>query len=233
MEIIEFDYDRDIFFNEEDLLFEGIKFFFEGEDENIYSIVEFIAEFYGVSGQKGAENTQKVLSNGLKDFPEDLERDIIEEIEYWTEEKFLDIEQLLKNGYYGEVMDYLYSSVEYSRLEEWIKDSLLPSNNFRHGMVGYSQWANYIAYENTNRNYIRSIWDGTDFYVISVLDKNGEIKDSVGWYYASDVNELLDYVGEVIGDKEFKVVENDISLDMNVSKVKKVYEVDAIFKDIK
>lgn len=232
MEIVEFNYDFDLYFEDYELLFEGIKYYEDSKGITIYNIVDFIVDFYEATGIKGATSHYEVLEKSLETLPRSTQKDMVLGIEEWTEEKFDGVLDLLASGYTGELLDFIHNEFEYGGLEEWIEDGLLPSNNFQSGIVGHSQWAYFIAHENVDTNYIRSIWDGADFYTISRLDDKGDILDSIGKVYAEDTETLIDHVSELIGDVPYMVVDNEVSLSMNVPKLEKLRHVEYTFRSL-
>ena len=52
------------------------------------------------------------------------------------------------------------------------------SNGLQIGTVGYSPWSNFIAPMDVSKSFIRDLWEGWNFYTLSLLDENGEVKDS-------------------------------------------------------
>ena len=233
--IISFEYDNDVYFDEEDLMYSGVKYFHETEDMTISKVVEFIKEFYEATGLDGGGTEEEIFLKGAHTVSGDYVQEIINELDYIIDSETITLDEVVNDGLYLDVVDYLEYNLSGEDLDKLI-DAVAKENDFSIGTVGYSQWADYLAHNNTSKEYVRSLWDGTNFYVMSLIDELNSYSDSVGRVYAEDMDELIEYTLEYFNiSKEdgFKVVNNEIGKYIDMPKVEELREIKYSYKDIK
>lgn len=236
MEIIEFDYETDTYFDEEELTYQGMKFFEDGRGMTIETVIDFIVKFYDLTGLKGAETGAEAFLKGMelvdKDILKGLEFDAVEEFrEFYERHEEVTFKEMFEDNLYLDVLSFLDSIYTPKYLFELL-EVILEANDFYVHNVGYSQWATVLAHNTTDVSYARAVWDGTDFYYIARLDDRGDILDGMGLVYADTVEDLLEYAKDIAMTDDFVVVDNDISSYMDVPKVEKVRHVEYTFKEV-
>lgn len=236
MEIIEFDYETDTYFDEEELTYQGMKFFEDGRGMTIETVIDFIVKFYDLTGLKGAETGAEAFLKGMELMEEDTLKDLEEDFtiafqDFYEDEEHITFKEMFEDNLYLDVLEYLDSVYPAKELFSYL-ELILEANDFYVHNVGYSQWATVLAHNTTDVSYARAVWDGTDFYYIARLDDRGDILDGMGMVYADTVEDLLEYAKDIAMTDDFVVVDNDISLYMDVPKVEKVRHVEYTFQEV-
>lgn len=114
--------------------------------------------------------------------------------------------------------DDVARELTYELFEYMIQDianlkELIESNDFQIGTVGRSNWTYYIMHKkHTNYNLPLDLWEGYNFYTISVMDTDEDglflgYSESVHHVYAPNINDIF----LVIYD-HFGIIKNDIYL---------------------
>ena len=106
------------------------------------------------------------------------------------------------------------------------------ANGIQAGTVGYSPWSYYVAPMDVSRSFIQDLWEGWNFYSVSLIDENGESKDSYHEVYIPDTDELKEVVYNDFGIKDFYLVDNQEAEYMEHKKVKEIQKVDLSYKII-
>lgn len=144
------------------------------------------------------------------------EKDIFHNLVRGRENYYLEI---LKDYGYG---DYIYDLEElekFTSLQDYIDafseidlldffsdvddnefiEKLCTKNNCQFGTVGYSPWSYYIAYKSVEYSFIRDLYEGCNWYVISLWSEDGDMLDSLGSVYAPNIEELDSVVSDYFG----------------------------------
>ena len=144
------------------------------------------------------------------------EKDIFHNLVRGRENYYLEI---LKDYGYG---DYIYDLEElekFTNLQDYIDafseidlldffsdvddnefiENLCTKNNCQFGTVGYSPWSYYIAYKSVEYSFIRDLYEGWNWYVISLWSEDGDMLDSLGSVYAPNIEELDSVVSDYFG----------------------------------
>lgn len=144
------------------------------------------------------------------------EKDIFNNLVRGEEKDYL---EMLKNYGYGNHMYYPEELEKFKTLQDYIDDfseidlldfflgvddiefteKLCTKNNCQFGTVGYSPWSYYIAYKDVEYNFISDLYEGWNWYTISLWSENGDILDSVGWVYAPNIEELDTVISDYFG----------------------------------
>ena len=69
-------------------------------------------------------------------------------------------------------------------------EKLCTKNNCKFGTVGYSPWSYYIAYKDVEYSFILDLYEGWNWYAISLWSEEGDMIDSLGNVYAPNIEEL-------------------------------------------
>lgn len=222
MEIIKIEYETEMFFDEDELLSNGLKYYHNGEGFNFNSVVKFINDFYKSSGLVGATTPEEAVVPMIIGLPKNTKEAVLFEFNRWNDGQYDSVEELLEDGLFLDVVEQVYRNMNEDDLSLWIQ-KIIEFNKFHVGTAGYSPWAKYIAHESVSHDYAESVYTGANFYYIASLDESGDIKDSLGMVYAENMDTLIDYIkDDLVGDKKFALVENDITRDWSVRKVREV-----------
>ena len=138
------------------------------------------------------------------------------------DEDYIDFYTLIEDGYIYEIFEFLENHVAYNDLEN-IYNNICELNNFKFGIVGYSNWSYYIAYDDVDKEFIRDLWEGYNFYILETI-VDGEVEYSVGGCYILDVETLDQYVLDHFGiqSNDYYLVDNDESTYYDKKKVKEI-----------
>ena len=135
------------------------------------------------------------------------EKDIFQNLVRGEEDDYL---KMLKDYGYGDYMYDLEELEKFTNLQDYIDafgeidlldffsdvddsefiEKLCTKNNCQFGTVGYSPWSYYIAYKDVEYDFIRDLYEGWNWYCISLWSEEGDILDSVGGVYAPNIEEL-------------------------------------------
>lgn len=127
--------------------------------------------------------------------------------------------KMLKDYNYGDNIYDLEELEKFKTLQDYIDDfseidlldffldvddmefisKLCTKNNCQFGTVGYSPWSYYIAYKDVEYSFIRDLYEGSNWYCISLWSEEGDILDSVGGVYAPNIEELDNVVSDYFG----------------------------------
>ena len=69
-------------------------------------------------------------------------------------------------------------------------EKLCTKNNCQFGTVGYSPWSYYMTYKDLEYNFIRDLYEGWNWYVVSLWSEEGDMLDSLGNVYIPNVEDL-------------------------------------------
>lgn len=188
---------------------EGTKYVFENRGESVPEWSEMVRNWLG----------SEAKVNGL----------VKELQEYYIHEEDL--------GYYETLEDFFFEDPEYF-IAEIIDNTekafeFFEANDIQFGTVGYSPWSYFIApmyYENSS--FVQDLWEGWYFYSVSLIDENGEVKDSVCEVYIPDTEPLKDVVKGYFGLKDFYLVDNEEASYMDVKKVREIEKIERSYKII-
>lgn len=102
-------------------------------------------------------------------------------------------------------------------------EELCTANKCNFGTVGYSDWAYYVAIEETEYNFINDLWEGWNWYVLQIIEDN-DIVDSVSEVYIEDTEALDMAVYEIFGlDREdYLIVDSEVTTYFNKDKIQEI-----------
>lgn len=137
-----------------------------------------------------------------------------------TEEFCHDIYELLDNGFHYEILEYLQEDKDFLEKIASLYDCVF-------GTVGYSPWAYYLAWGDVERSFIRDLYEGWHWYILTLLDEEGNTIDSVGGCYIPDVNELHSQVEDHFGieENDYWLVDNMEATYFDHKKIKEVTDI--------
>lgn len=154
-----------------------------------------------------------------------------EKVEIYKEfiELYPDYKGTLKT--FEDITDELaFELFEYVITETEDIQKMMEANDFQMGTVGRSQWTHYIMPNRiTNYNLPLDMWEGYNFYTVSLLDidKDGKYlgyKESLHFVYAPDIEEIFTTITDMFGltKEDIHLVNNDITQHLlNFNKVNK------------
>lgn len=232
--IVEFQFDNDVYFDEEELMYSGIKYFHEADDLTVSKVINFIKDFYEKTGLDGGGTEEEIFLRGAYEISDEYIKGVLEEFKDYIDEESKTLKSVIEQNLYYDVVDFLeyHMSVEES---DAVIRTIARENNFKFGTVGYSSWAHYLAHDKLSSEYVRSIWDGSNFYTIALVDGNGDFNNSVGRVYAETMEELVEYTLDCFNidrEKGFKVVNNQVGLYVDMPKVREIKNVTYSYEDI-
>lgn len=153
--------------------------------------------------------------------------------EFWENEEYFDYdgEDLLLdyNTCKKEMLLYYNKDVDFEefldRIEDWMDDDILKIDfplfcGYNAGVVGYSQRAYYITTSDTDTSFVVDLWEGWNFYNVSILSEQGEIVDSICQCYLTNNEDLEECV-----KSNFGIDKDDINLIKNECSVYSKYPV--------
>lgn len=201
--------------------------------------VKFIdeGESWGAQFMEFAEYCSNYVSNHkiptIRQFfkffeQEELDENII--IEFWEHEKcFDDDSEDLELDYdtcKKEMITYYHKSVDFEefldRVEDYLKEAVLFIGfpvfcGYNAGIVGYSDWAYYIAPQDISSEFVRDLWEGWNFYKVAVYDEKMNLLDCLGDCYITSNNELLDVLtcNFDIEEENIRLIDNELSRNFN------------------
>ena len=189
---------------------------------HLYDIVSYIVE----------------LNSDINDSIKTLE-DVFYNLVEGEEEDYL---KMLKDYDYGDFMYDLEDLEELKTLQDYINEfsevdlieffldvdddniieKLCTKNNCKFGTVGYNFWNYYIAYKDIEYSFIQDLYEGRNWYVISLLDEEGHVLDSVGGVYASDTRVLDSVIKDNFGlePDSYYLIDNEHTQYFDKPKVK-------------
>lgn len=201
--------------------------------------IQFIngRESWGTQFMEFAEYCSKYIPNHkiptIRQFFEffeqkDLDKNII--IEFWENEEYFEYDgDHLKLDYKTckkEMMFIYHKSIDFEefldRIEDYLDNDTLFIDfplfcGYNAGIVGYSNWAYYVAPQNVNDSFVRDLWKGYNFYNITVYDEKMDSLDCIGGFYITNSDDLLDAITCNFGIKEedIRLIDNESSRNFN------------------
>lgn len=142
--------------------------------------------------------TEKDIFHNLVRGEENYYLEILKDYDYG--DYIYDLEELEK---FTNLQDYIDAFSEIDLLDFLLDvddiENICTKNNCQFGTVGYSPWSYYIAYKDVEYSFIRDLYEGSDWYCISLWSEEGDILDSVGGVYAPNIEELDNVVSDYFG----------------------------------
>lgn len=84
-----------------------------------------------------------------------------------------------------DLLDFFFDADDIKFIEK-----LCTKNNCQFGTVGYSPWSYYMAYKDVEYNFIRDLYEGWNWYAVSLWSEEGDMLDSLGNVYIPNVEDL-------------------------------------------
>ena len=142
--------------------------------------------------------TEKDIFHNLVRGEENYYLEILKDYDYG--DYIYDLEELEK---FTNLQDYIDAFSEIDLLDFLLDvddiENICTKNNCQFGTVGYSPWSYYIAYKDVGYDFIRDLYEGCNWYTISLWSEDGDILDSVGGVYAPNIEELDNVVSDYFG----------------------------------
>ena len=142
--------------------------------------------------------TEKDIFHNLVRGEENYYLEILKDYDYG--DYIYDLEELEK---FTNLQDYIDAFSEIDLLDFLLDvddiENICTKNNCQFGTVGYSPWSYYIAYKDVGYDFIRDLYEGWNWYTISLWSEDGDILDSVGGVYAPNIEELDIVVSDYFG----------------------------------
>lgn len=162
---------------------------------------------------------RKYMENNLT---EEEQGEIFREItEYHGNEEFYkDIYELLDDGFVYEILEYLQEDKDFL-------EKIASLFNCTFGTVGYSPWAYYLAWGDVERSFIRDLYEGLNWYILTLLDGEGNTIESVGGCYIPELSDLHSYVKDYFGieKNDYWLVDNEEATYFDHKKIKEVIDI--------
>ena len=165
------------------------------------TVEENITPFFKSLGLTLEETAKKYNDYMVGEDPEDFE-----DLEEFEDECIINFEDV-RDYEPGQLIDNMFYYMEqegYSNLADKFIDFL----DLQTFTVGYSQWATAVTYKGDGREFYQDLWDGYNFYDLSLHNAEGELLDSVGGFYLRSTADLQEAVESYFGLTEFKLIDN-------------------------
>lgn len=202
MNIIKIEYSKDISNFREDINYIG--------DRLSQKILTEIWEKYG-SGKRWNE----ILPTGLIN-------DIIEDFNEYYEN--ITTEEIFNGEHDEDIYDFLYHHLPDQDLLKYIIDD----EKYSFDTVGYSPWS-YVIYDRYYKwEYVRDLWEGWNFYDITLLDEENNWIDSISNCYIVDLDkeDLNKYLKYYFNIDDYYVVDNEVSKwAKDIKKAKEIHDI--------
>lgn len=220
MNIIQLDYEMDLFYHMDSFLDYKVKFLGNRLlNVKVRDIFDTIRELNNIFNENELTDEQ-IFLNYAQGNEEQFYKEIMLELE--LDESYKSLKEIVDDGYIYELIDYF---IDLYDGENNIKD-LCEINNCKFGTVGYSDWTYYITHEKIEHSFVLDLWEGRNWYILSLI-QNNEVVDSIGGMYITDLKKLDEHVKDNFGiDKDdYFVVENDIGQYIDKPKVREIKHV--------
>ena len=215
--IIKLGYDNDFSYHIDTVDY-GVKYI--GDERlgfNVREMIEAIQQI-NLSFNDKELTDDDIFLNYAKGIEQDLYQELIDNTDFDEIENFKTLEDFIDWDGSIELMDFLINDREdFERLCE--------TNNCQYGTVGYSQWSHYVSWHNVEKSFVRDLWEGWNWYCISLVDSAGEFIDSVGGCYITDTEDLDVYVRDHFVVEDYYLIENEEAKYLDKPKVKEIAHV--------
>ena len=227
MNIIQLDYEMDIFYDMDSFLDYHVDYlgdrFLNIKIRDIFDTIRDLNKDF--NNQELTD--EQIFLNYAKGNEEQFLKEFM--LEFETDVDYKNLKEVLDDNYIYELIDLF---IDLYDGENNIKD-LCEINNCRFGTVGYSNWTYYITHEKISKDFVYDLWEGHNWYILSLIQDN-EVVDSLGGVYIPNLKDLDTHIKENFGiDKDdYFVVENDIGRYIDKPKVKEIKHVRYTYEKI-